>query len=72
MVAGTYKIVKDKGIHKIKTDMTHNGARLKSWYRLLKDETGYYLEAPFPAWRSSCVPPPAPPVNLAVRLQRCG
>ena len=46
MVAGTYKIVKDKGIHKIKTDMTHNGARLKSWYRLLKDETGYYLEAP--------------------------
>jgi hypothetical protein len=46
MVAGTYKLVKDKGIDKVETDITHKGVRLQSWYRLLKDETGYYLERP--------------------------
>src|SRR4051812_19521829 len=46
MVAGTYKIVKVDGIDKVETEITHNGVRLTSWYRLLKDEAGYYLERP--------------------------
>src|SRR5947209_5580222 len=46
MVPGTYKIVKEKGIDKVETDVTYKGVRMQSWYRLLKDDAGYYLERP--------------------------